>query len=1158
MADNGQTVTQPLLGDRPNGNRARKGGVRTCSVGGMLVMLAYLASAAYYFYIRIKYTLDVGWMWYAYLFLVLELMGSASIIAYASILTRRVTKRKPDDPAVIQNDYVVRVMVPCYKEDLEIIQHTIMAAIEAELPANCTKHVYLCDDGRDPAKQTWCEEVERRWNEGTLHYCRRPKCKGELNGKACNLNYTLKKIYGSSAAWEARAAGRRASGSSDDRPIVDRFANEVIAVFDADMVCKPKFFMKTLPILDTCDMVLTPQWFYNVPMMADIFNHSNLHLWEYMLPAMDGWGCLSCTGTNFVIRAEAMAGVGYFPEYTVTEDYALSLELGRHGYNTRYLNEYLAEGEAPEEIPNIFKQRHRWCTGHIQVFMGKRNPLFYSHLPLRMRLMYSMGAYSYACAAFLTPMFLLAPIFAIWFGVFPIDLNVHYPLAFTIYYGMTMVTIYYSRSFKHLIFLWFASNANLVLWYTYARAIINVLISFLSCGANKIKFEVTDKAGPSMRKGGLVSSLSTGSLAAVESIKVETDPGSRRRVMSCSSLADFADNQSSGDSADSPLEGDDDSKKQHISIPILDPVQEKKEPLLPVSEKEAPRRCCACASTAYTFISNLWVPIVTLLLCLGSIGAGLWLGLDNQHTYHIQMVSIIWCGYNAIAPFLVLYYAFFQFKGLKTVCCSMAAFSVLLLAAVLASLHFYYRDIYDYKEVISQSLMFYEAQRSGHLPHTNRIPWRGNSGLKDVGPSGTSLVGGYYDAGDTVKFGLPAAISMSFLAWGLIEFPGSYRSSGQEGYMKDTLKWGTDYFLKAHTGPTEFIAQVGYGEEEHKFWERPERYLRGKTRVGIPVNETNPGSDVVGSTAAALAAASMVFSESHPKYSAKLEKHAKELYEFGKNHTGIYSQSIPDAAHFYESTSYKDDLAWGALWLYQATSDDLYLRDAEDHISDMFEEFKNDPLTTTDWDNMLNPVIVMLASIKIGQPEHHEYQAYVDKLLHKWMDAFTYTPKKLAYVPVWGVLRETANTAFIAMVHAKYMEKYQKEPAKYGAYECWSMFQLRYMLGDGGRSYVVGYGRNPPTHAHHQGASCPISGECGWDYFYTADPNPHTIYGGLVGGPDIRDRFNDSRVDYRHTEVALDYNAGFTGALAGVVNMDGFGKCYWGGGVFKFFKAVDI
>ena len=54
---------------------------------------------------------------------------------------------------------------------------------------------------------------------------------------------------------------------------------------------------------------------------------------------------------------------------------------------------------------------------------------------------------------------------------------------------------------------------------------------------------------------------------------------------------------------------------------------------------------------------------------------------------------------------------------------------------------------YDYGEVLGLSILFYEAQRSGVLPATNRVPWRGNSALGDKSPAGTNLTGGWYDAG---------------------------------------------------------------------------------------------------------------------------------------------------------------------------------------------------------------------------------------------------------------------------------------------------------------------------------------------------------------------------------------------------------------------------
>lgn len=52
---------------------------------------------------------------------------------------------------------------------------------------------------------------------------------------------------------------------------------------------------------------------------------------------------------------------------------------------------------------------------------------------------------------------------------------------------------------------------------------------------------------------------------------------------------------------------------------------------------------------------------------------------------------------------------------------------------------------YDYDKVLELSLLFYEAQRSGHLPPDNRIPWRQDSALNDSSPNGDDLTGGYYD-----------------------------------------------------------------------------------------------------------------------------------------------------------------------------------------------------------------------------------------------------------------------------------------------------------------------------------------------------------------------------------------------------------------------------
>jgi len=66
-------------------------------------------------------------------------------------------------------------------------------------------------------------------------------------------------------------------------------------------------------------------------------------------------------------------------------------------------------------------------------------------------------------------------------------------------------------------------------------------------------------------------------------------------------------------------------------------------------------------------------------------------------------------------------------------------------------------EIYNYGHVMKLSLLFYEAQRSGKLPKDNRIDWRGDSGMEDGKDVGVDLTGGWYDAGDHVKFNFPMA-----------------------------------------------------------------------------------------------------------------------------------------------------------------------------------------------------------------------------------------------------------------------------------------------------------------------------------------------------------------------------------------------------------------
>jgi endoglucanase len=53
----------------------------------------------------------------------------------------------------------------------------------------------------------------------------------------------------------------------------------------------------------------------------------------------------------------------------------------------------------------------------------------------------------------------------------------------------------------------------------------------------------------------------------------------------------------------------------------------------------------------------------------------------------------------------------------------------------------------QWSTLLGSLLYFYEAQRSGRLPTTNRVSWRNDSALNDGSDVGLDLSGGYYDAG---------------------------------------------------------------------------------------------------------------------------------------------------------------------------------------------------------------------------------------------------------------------------------------------------------------------------------------------------------------------------------------------------------------------------
>lgn len=456
---------------------------------------------------------------------------------------------------------------------------------------------------------------------------------------------------------------------------------------------------------------------------------------------------------------------------------------------------------------------------------------------------------------------------------------------------------------------------------------------------------------------------------------------------------------------------------------------------------------------------------------------------------------------------------------------------------------------FNYGEALQKSVLFYEAQRSGSLSTSNiptRLLWRGDAQLTDGQKEGLDLTGGWVDAGDNIKFGITCAYTTSLLAFGALEYKDAYEKSGQMKWLQNQLKWINDYFIKCHPEPNVFWAQVGMTANDHNNWVPIEVTHLMNDRSAIKLDEQHPGTEVAMGTAAAMAASSMVFRNTDPTYADKLLEHAKQLYEFGDKYRGVFSDVIakvdPQGAAAYTSHSgYNDELVWGSIWLYKAMeakssgSGSDYLAKAKEYYNGIGKEANQQVHKykwAHCWDDQSFGCYILMSQI---DPETSLYKEDAERWLNWWTGGSTennadgtkisYTPGGHAKLDSWGSFRYVSTTALFAFVYSDKLN----DTVKKARYHDFAVKQINYILGDNPRkaSYIVGFGQNYPQHPHHRTAHSPWGQEMD-----TPAEHRHILYGALVGSVDSTDGFNDIISDYVSNEVAIDYNAGLTGALA--------------------------
>ncbi|MBR5372785.1 MAG: glycoside hydrolase family 9 protein [Oscillospiraceae bacterium] len=523
-------------------------------------------------------------------------------------------------------------------------------------------------------------------------------------------------------------------------------------------------------------------------------------------------------------------------------------------------------------------------------------------------------------------------------------------------------------------------------------------------------------------------------------------------------------------------------------------------------------------------------------------------------------------------------------------------------------------DYDNFAKALQYSLYFYDGNMCGtDVEANNRFSWRANcheydaevplkpmeSQTKPDGEVGTNLTaafieenydilntgrkdgtvdvsGGFHDAGDHVKFGLPEAYAGTTVSWGYLEFRDAYVETEQAEHAETIIRYFCDYFMRCtfrdkKTGEVKcFCYQVGDGDIDHAYWQLPQNDTMN--RPAWFATPDNPTTCNVANTAACLAINYLNFKESDPEYAEKCLDYSKALYEFAKKNDKAIADTTQGPDQYYGSSKWEDDYCFAACWLHLITGDNSYIDDMLPYYdfyappgycycwNDMWngvgilmgrisETYKSG-LTYTEKENPLGQCDLAVEYMKAAGKNPYEaidFWGQCAKAYHGYMKGSpgTITPQGYWWLNTWGSCRYNTAAQLMMLIYDKYTDgkdTYETESERlkdYGFTE-WAKGQMEYILGNndidylekgdgshGPRCFLTGFDENSAAYPHHRAAS-------GLTKCEDTDQQLYVLFGALCGGPDAKDGHNDITKDWIYNEVTIDYNAACPGAAAGL------------------------
>lgn len=279
------------------------------------------------------------------------------------------------------------------------------------------------------------------------------------------------------------------------------------------------------------------------------------------------------------------------------------------------------------------------------------------------------------------------------------------------------------------------------------------------------------------------------------------------------------------------------------------------------------------------------------------------------------------------------------------------------------------------------------------------------------------------------------------------------------------------------------------------------------------------------------------------------------------SHLTLYDLVMQTMARLYRSDGFIDELVWAAGWMFAATEETRYLNAARRWYDQWNKQNGLGYVFNT---NSKGPALhTLMYWLDAGQ--RGKYMSNARGFLNQYLSmGIPHTPKGLAYPFHWGALRQATNIAFLAFAQSSYMIKFGGDAGYAGRLFNYAKHQTDYVLGSGGRSWMVGYGEGYPQHIWHKPS---INSHINWDLrgqklWMGRDKGPRTlkldfsadfpnivdmskaeieangrpqvfiVYGALFGAPMGDDSLMTNRRDFTYTEPTTEGQGGITGCLA--------------------------